>query len=225
MDIAQIIAPRFLPQIAQTAPYVEDTNPPTANERQGLEYAIVSAIMNDPIAQVGYAPGVLQHAGTSARGAAGSYYPIAGSRMDDRIYIDPRLRGDASYPSVGAHEFRHRGFRQLGAADRPDFGTLPMLDEVAQARNSNPRGAAAIDQALSHRDSEEHFNRLIDASRGSGLGGNQSANSYAARMQAAGIDRAMPNSAVAPAEQLGEAVVRALAERMLRNPRQRWGDW
>lgn len=227
MDISQIIAPRFLPQIAQTAPYVEDTNPPTANERQGLEYAIVSAIMNDPIAQVGYAPGVFQHGQRAPdSNGAGAYYPITGNRSDDRLFIQPQLYGNPQFPSIGAHEFRHRGYRQL--TDAPESGTVsqPLLPEVADARANNPEGARTVDQLLAHPDREEHFNRMVDAAQGAQFQGNQSAGDYARRMSNAGLSRYMlPQSSVAPVQQFGETVVRALAERMLRNPQQRWGDW
>jgi hypothetical protein len=122
----------------------ERVNPPTPTERQGLEGDMVSRMAagpSDPVALMGYGPGVIdwEHgiAGGDSAGVLGQYmnprHPDnLREGIADRIFLQRGLAGlgtqpgssfvgprqgdivsNPDLPEIGTHEFRHRGYNAM----------------------------------------------------------------------------------------------------------------
>lgn len=197
MDIEQIIAPRFLPQIVPTAPYVEDRNPPTATEPQGMEFVIVSAMRNDPVAQLGYAPGVYQHnMPTHELGSYGTYLPAR-----QEVRINPRMYGRPEFAGIGRHEFRHRGLREL-------------MDWQQREQPDNYQQAEQLGEIILNPTLNEDITRVLDV-----VTNNQVPRGTIVDPTSAGRRQAENMNSIA------ETLLNALTQRYVLGANRRWGDW
>lgn len=125
----------------------ERVNPPTPTEQQGLEGSIVGTMWNDPIALAGYGRDVVRwgerpvggldvigqyahprHPRNRAEGTADTIRFQPGIPASPRRPVplnynsewarDYAAQSSADFPEMGRHEFRHRGFHNMGPLAR-----------------------------------------------------------------------------------------------------------